>query len=198
MNLQTKRLQDVRIDQLNSKPTVLRCNPSRTDIVALGLENGRIFFLKLSTSDTFVFDAHQHSAGLKSDQAVPPNMRIEDLAWDPQEDNLICSFADQGMCLISFQGFTEQTRVVKRFEPQAHSINNIVWMTDRSGNFVTSNDKIGVVQYWNVASNEPSMTNKIGSKGTNNMIFLDSKGSVGPRILYALKNGAVAVYNLKR
>ena len=30
------------------------------------------------------------------------------------------------------------------------------------------------------------------------MIFLDSKGSVGPRILYALKNGAVAVYNLKR
>ena len=59
------------------------------------------------------------------------------------------------MCLISFQGFTEQTRVVKRFDLQPQVVNNIVWMTDRSGNFVTSNDKIGVVNYWNVASNEP-------------------------------------------
>lgn len=71
-------------------------------------------------------------------------------------------------------------------------------MTDRSGNFVTSNEKVGVVQYWNVASNEPRQTNKIGSKGANHMVLLDSKGSVGPRILYALKNGAVSVYNLKR
>lgn len=30
------------------------------------------------------------------------------------------------------------------------------------------------------------------------MVFLDSQGSAGPRILYALKNGAVSVYNLKR
>ena len=30
------------------------------------------------------------------------------------------------------------------------------------------------------------------------MVFLDSQGSAGPRILYALLNGAVAVYNLKR
>ena len=71
-------------------------------------------------------------------------------------------------------------------------------MTDRSGNFVTSNEKIGVVQYWNVASKEPRQTNKIGSKGTNSMILLDSEPNVGPRILTALKNGALSVYNLKR
>lgn len=87
---------------------------------------------------------------------------------------------------------------MKRFEEQPYAINNIVWMTDRSGNFVTTNEKIGTLHYWNVASNEPRQTNKIGTKGTNNMAFLDSKGSAGPRILYALKNGAVAVYNLKR
>ena len=100
-----------------------------------------------------------------ADDLVPDYMKIEDMAWDPQEDNLIVSFADKGMCLVSFQGFTDQTRVVKRFDEQPYAINNIVWMTDRSGNFVTSNEKIGVLQYWNVASNEPRQTNKIGSKG---------------------------------
>ena len=34
-------------------------------------------------------------------------MAVVDLAWDPQEDNLLVSFADRGMCLISFQGFTD-------------------------------------------------------------------------------------------
>ena len=71
-------------------------------------------------------------------------------------------------------------------------------MLDRSGSFVTSNEGVGVVQYWNVASNEPRQVNKIGSKGTNSMILMDSKPSVGARILFALKNGALAVYNLKK
>jgi len=88
--------------------------------------------------------------------------------------------------------------VVKRFDPQANAVTNIVWMTDRSGNFVTSNEKIGVVQYWNVASNEPRLTNKIGIKGTNHMTYLDSSANLGPRVLFALKNGAMGVYNLKR
>ena len=87
--------------------------------------------------------------------------------------------------------------MVKRFDEQPYAINNIVWMTDRSGNFVTSNEKIGVLQYWNVASNEPRQTNKIGSKGTNYTIFLDH-AATGARILFALKNGALAVYNLKK
>lgn len=102
------------------------------------------------------------------------------------------------MCLVSFQGFDESTRVVKRFEIQAHPVNNIVWMLDRSGSFVTSNEGVGVVQYWNVASNEPRQINKIGSKGTNAMILMDSRPTVGARILFALNNGALAVYNLKK
>jgi len=71
-------------------------------------------------------------------------------------------------------------------------------MTDRSGNFITSNDKVGTIQYWNVASNEPRSSNKIGAKGTNTMVFLDNQANAGGRILFALKNGALGVYNLKR
>lgn len=43
-------------------------------------------------------------------------MQILDIAWDPQEDNLLVSFADQGMCLVSFQGFSDATQVVQRFD----------------------------------------------------------------------------------
>lgn len=71
-------------------------------------------------------------------------------------------------------------------------------MTDRSGNFITSNDKVGTIQYWNVASNEPRSSNKIGAKGTNTMVFLDNQANAGGRILFALKNGALGVFNLKR
>ena len=128
----------------------------------------------------------------------PRALHIEDMAWDPQEDNMLVSFTDKSMCLVSFQGLCAETGVVKRFEPQQHTINNIVWMTDRSGNFITSNDKVGNIQYWNVASNEPRSSNKLGAKGTNQMIFLDNQGNAGGRILFSLKNGALGVYNLKR
>ncbi len=71
-------------------------------------------------------------------------------------------------------------------------------MTDRSGNFVTSNEKIGVIQYWNVAQKGPRQTSKVGNKGTNSLIWLDSDGMAGTRVLLALNNGALSVYNLKR
>ena len=106
MNLETKRLQGVKIDHLEAQPTVIRCSPARSDIVALGFANGQVFFLKLSTQETFIFDAHQDSALLKPGEIAPPGMQITDLAWDPKEDNLLVSFADKGMCLITFQGFT--------------------------------------------------------------------------------------------
>ena len=130
----------------------------------------------------------------------PFQLRIEDMAWDPQEDNLLVSFGDKGMCLISYQGFSPETRVVKRFDPPQHVVNNIAWMPDRSGNFVTTNEKVGIVLSWNVASNEPSQAIKVGAKGTHSMTFLDLEAdkSGGARLLISLKNGALQVYNLKR
>ena len=49
------------------------------------------------------------------------------------------------MALVTFQGFSQDTRIVKRFESQQNAINNIVWMPDRSGNFITSNEKVGTI-----------------------------------------------------
>ena len=200
MNLETKRLQRVQIPQSNARPVVIRCHPTRSDIISLGLESGQVLFLKLGNQETYILNAHEDCAQVQIDETgqFPRGMMVEDLAWDPQEDNFLVSFADKSMSLVSYQGLREETVVVKRFEPQQHAINNIVWMTDRSGNFITSNEKIGTIQYWNVASKEPRLSTKIGAKGTNSMIFLDNEGHAGGRILFSLKNGALGVYNLKR
>lgn len=45
-------------------------------------------------------------------------------------------------------------------------------MPDRSGNFITSNEKVGSVQLWNVAKNEPTGVSKFGSKGASSMMLL--------------------------
>ncbi len=95
------------INHIQSKVTVLRCNPTRTDIVFLGFENGQIFFLRLSNKETYLFNAHPDSAKLKPKQEADPGMKIVEMAWDPNEDNLLVSFADKSLCLISYQGFNE-------------------------------------------------------------------------------------------
>ena len=65
-------------------------------------------------------NAHEDCAQVQVDETgqFPKEMMIEDLAWDPQEDNFLISFADKSMSLASFQGLSGDTGIVKRFEPQ--------------------------------------------------------------------------------
>lgn len=37
------------------------------------------------------------------------DVAIEDMRWDPYETNLLVTFADGSMSLISYQGFSEKT-----------------------------------------------------------------------------------------
>lgn len=66
---------------------------------------------------------------------------IVDVQWDPFEDNLIVSFADGSLSLISFQGLDTNTQVVQTFERQANQFSNVIWTKDKSGNFLTANKK---------------------------------------------------------
>ena len=65
-------------------------------------------------------NAHEDCEQVQIDETgqFPRGMMVEDLAWDPQEDNFLVSFADKGMSLVSYQGLRDETVVVKRFEPQ--------------------------------------------------------------------------------
>ena len=49
-------------------------------------------------------NAHEDCAQVQVDETgqFPKELMIEDLAWDPQEDNFLISFADKSMCLASF------------------------------------------------------------------------------------------------
>jgi hypothetical protein len=46
----------------------------------------------------------------------PREVRILEMCWDPNEDNLLVSFGDKSMTLITFQGLDEQTFIAKKFE----------------------------------------------------------------------------------
>jgi hypothetical protein len=81
---------------------------------------------------------------------------VTELSWDPNEDNLIVSCQDGSMAMITFQGMSaEQTFIANKFENQPNNMTNIVWTTDKSGNFLTSNEKVGTLLMWNVAQKEP-------------------------------------------
>lgn len=108
----------VEISHTNAKPTVMRTHPTRPDFVALGLENGQVFFLKMSSKETYVLNAHEKQALVEENELgnYPEAVKVIDLAWDPMEDNFLVSFGDNSMCLVTFQGFQESTRVVKTFQ----------------------------------------------------------------------------------
>ena len=58
IDLDRKKVESIDINTSTaSKPTVIRCHPKRPDIIAAGLENGKIYFLNLRSTETFVFDA---------------------------------------------------------------------------------------------------------------------------------------------
>ena len=87
---------------------MLRCHPTRPEIVSISFENGKIFFFNINQQDSYIFSAHERPELQEPDEngEFSAAVKIEDMAWDPSEDNLLVSFGDQGMCLISFQGFT--------------------------------------------------------------------------------------------
>ena len=95
------------------------------------------------------------------------------MMWDPNEDNLLVSFGDKSISLITFQGLDDQTFISKKFGCQNQQYENMLWLPDKSGDFLTSSAKVGVIQLWNVAQNEPKQTFKIGSRGVHNMILLN-------------------------
>jgi len=99
--------------------------------------------------------------------------------------------------------------VATKFEVQPNNETNIVWTTDKSGNFLTSNEKVGTILMWNVAQKEPLQIIKVGSAGIQCMRILNvtakqarSNNAIKihdqQRILVSLRNGAVMVFNLNK
>jgi len=74
-------------------------------------------------------------------------------------------------------------------------MSNILWTNDKSGSFITSADKLGFLQLWNVGGKEPQRFIKVGTSGVHTMLPLPGKMQ---RILIAMKNGAILIYNVAK
>lgn len=98
--------------------------------------------------------------------------------------------------MIDFGGYNEQQTVVRQvYERQTVGVNGIIWRDDKSGDFITSNRKVGTLRLWNAAHKDPKQVLKVGSHGIHS--FKKIKGD-SQRVLIAFINGAVAVYNVQR
>ena len=158
--------------------------------MAIGLDNGFICFFNIKSKETYLCDAcnsveriaekqrryvdqmsvflsEQNKDGGVPVKLSPEEVKILEIQWDPYESNILVSFVDGSVSLISYQGFCDKTTISQEFEAQSHSIRCMVWSQDRSGNFYTSSDKIGLLQAWNVASKEPRQSFKVGSSGVH-------------------------------
>ena len=45
----------------------------------------------------------------------PEEVQIIEMMWDPNEDNILVSFGDKSISLITFQGLDDQTFISKKF-----------------------------------------------------------------------------------
>jgi hypothetical protein len=157
-----------------AKPQSLKSNPSRPQIMAIGLDNGSIVFLDTSDMKTYTLDAtdvmsrqkekvdeiinSQNTINeeivlaisilpntIKKKLKIEEEVIIEELQWDPFEDNLLVSFGDSSLNLISFQGLSNSSKVVQNFERQSSFVTSILWSNDKSGNFLTAFSKQGAL-----------------------------------------------------
>jgi hypothetical protein len=79
-------------------------------------------------------------------------VEIVDLAWDFGEDHLVVSFGHGKMAMIDFNGLTaEKTQWKFYFERQKQGNSVVEWLEDRSGDFMTSTSKVGIIKVFNVA-----------------------------------------------
>ena len=58
VDLERKKVDSIDVlESTKSKPTVIRCHPKRPDIVAIGLLNGKVYFINMRSTETYTFDA---------------------------------------------------------------------------------------------------------------------------------------------
>jgi WD40 repeat protein len=128
-------------------------------------------------------DVEEHKTGESS-------IDVSDMSWDANEDHLIVAFSNGALAMLDFGGFEEGQSAWKfLYEAQkVNKVNKIVWRDDKSGDFITSSRKVGALKIWNVASNTPKETIKVGSHGIHQMRKISGDTN---RILLAFTNGAV-------
>lgn len=109
--------------------------------------------------------------------------------------------------LVFEQGF-EKPRSV--FERQSAGVQSLLWINDKSGDFISTSKTVGALKIWNVAQKTPKKMVKITSSGISDSHVSQGAGkSIFPLsiipiqgfshlILVACTNGSIALFNIEK
>jgi len=145
-----------------AKPCALKCHPRKEQIIAVGFQSGEICFADIQTLQTYTLKISESENG-------NPGSGVSDLAWDEGEDNIVVSFNDGMVVLITYEGLEEKTQVRMYYERQSVGASHIMWKGDKSGDFFTSSRKVGALRVFNVAQKSPKQIIKVGNSGVHYM-----------------------------
>jgi len=68
--------------------------------------------------------------------------------------------------MIDYNGFAPGATSWRfSYERQKTGNDTVEWLADKSGNFISSSRKVGVIRLWNVAHKEASRVVKVGNYG---------------------------------
>jgi WD40 repeat protein len=175
------------------QPTYIEWSKQQESIAVIGYSDGFLVFLDMSSMSTLTLDVKKNKTVIQDvyddmiDNLMPDydangNLVevidegvINNIAWDPFEPNVLIGFSTGNMCLIRYDGLTESTQVQLRFEEMSSGIDSMAWMRDKSGNFVTTSKKMGILRIWNVAQTTPKRVIKVAGFGIHFMIALESQ-----------------------
>jgi hypothetical protein len=107
-------------------PVLCRQSTSAVEIIAFAYDNGQVCFFNSYTAETYLCDAANRTerlsakrkayvdslttmerlghweSDLEKIQLTKEDVEIVDLQWDPNEPNILVSFADGSLSLISY------------------------------------------------------------------------------------------------
>jgi WD40 repeat protein len=115
---------------------------------------------------------------------------VIDLQWDQLSSIYI---------LIAYSSFlslwdTETCTEVHSFEKQGIGISSIAWMSWTAGNFVSTNNKTGILKVWNASQKQPLDSIKVGESGIATIYI----ASGSKRAICACLDGSIVVYHIEK
>jgi WD repeat-containing protein 17 len=173
-------------------PVVAKWHPTNGEIIFIGYANGITEFY--DNTNKLVISRHKHPVG------------VEDLAWYRGEDYALASYSDGTMCVFE-KGHTDPRNT---FERQAAGIQSVLWINDKSGDFITISKTVGALKIWNVAQKTAKKMVKIASSGVSDSHISAGAGrSIFPLsiipiqdfsnlVLIASTNGSIALFNIEK
>ena len=161
--------------------------------MALGCSDGLVFILNHKTRAQFTLDAAplltkggtgSTRGGGSRDEKQQQQQQVVEIAWDPLSTLYLLVAYQYEVVLWDI----ERKESINVFEKQNIPISSIAWLDWTAGNFMTTNQKNGVVRIWNASQVLPLESRKILDTGIFNIVF---EGGSSKRAVIACRVASV-------